>query len=359
MTPDELFERLQKLSSHVKENYDESLERNEASTRSMLVDPFLNAMGYDTSSNEVYPEFEARSADKDGNVDYALMFDGIPQIIIECKRSREKLTAIHDRQLERYFAGIVANQNLEVEKLVAILTNGHQYRVFSDLCEPSNHMDSEPVFEFDITDSVDMDLSETLLPLTRENFSKDEIKDLLKTGLDRSIILQRVAEQFDTAEDGRFVKMFAEGLTDGNMTAAVVDRYRPMVKEAFHAIVEEKSKMRALSENNDQEDLQLFEAWYIAKVMISSWLVGKTPSIGFQSNGKSRTILLENETPICTFSLNRGGNVHCKFVDPAGEVVTVALHEADDVYKLRGVLAESVKRCISKHKTQMSGRNPK
>ena len=65
----------------------DSLQTEEA-TKNALVMPFLNALGYDVFNPlEVVPEFIADSRlKKDEKVDYAVMKDGKPIILIECKK---------------------------------------------------------------------------------------------------------------------------------------------------------------------------------------------------------------------------------------------------------------------------------
>ena len=64
-----------------------SLQSEEA-TKHALVLPFLQAMGYDPfNPDEIIPEYTADFGTKQGEkVDYAIMRDGSPAILIECKK---------------------------------------------------------------------------------------------------------------------------------------------------------------------------------------------------------------------------------------------------------------------------------
>lgn len=62
-------------------------------------------------------------------------------MIVEAK-ARDKKPQDHDGQLRRYFNGLVKTK-------VAIVTNGIEYRFFTDLLE-KNIMDDEPFFSFNI-----------------------------------------------------------------------------------------------------------------------------------------------------------------------------------------------------------------
>lgn len=59
----------------------------EEATKTALIMPFIKALGYDVFDHrEVVPEFIADIAGRKGEkVDYAIMQDGKPIMIIECK----------------------------------------------------------------------------------------------------------------------------------------------------------------------------------------------------------------------------------------------------------------------------------
>jgi len=67
--------------------------QTEEATKTALIMPFVRALGYNTEDpREVVPEFIADAGDKKGEkVDYAIMKDGQPVIIIECKSAETKL----------------------------------------------------------------------------------------------------------------------------------------------------------------------------------------------------------------------------------------------------------------------------
>jgi hypothetical protein len=75
-------------------------------------------------------------------------------IIIECKKLTSKLTDKEAGQLSGYF------QHAKNSR-IAILTNGKEYRFYSDVALP-NTMDSKPFFVFDIENYTDRDIEELL-----------------------------------------------------------------------------------------------------------------------------------------------------------------------------------------------------
>lgn len=113
--------------------------QTEEATKNALVMPFLNALGYDVFNPlEVVPEYIADSRlKKDEKVDYAIMKDGAPIILLECKKvDNDKLDVKkHAGQLFKYFTASKAK--------FIILTNGIVYKFFSDI-EEQNILDKEP-----------------------------------------------------------------------------------------------------------------------------------------------------------------------------------------------------------------------
>lgn len=122
----------------------------EEMTKQTLIIPFLQVLGYDVFNPlEVRPEYIADFGKKKGEkVDYAIFKDTSPIIFIEAKAVNEELNN-HCAQLERYF-------NSSPNVRLAILTNGIEYRFFTDL-DKSNIMDDNPFFKFNITALLEND----------------------------------------------------------------------------------------------------------------------------------------------------------------------------------------------------------
>ena len=116
---------------------------NEESTKTALILPFIEALGYDFKNPaEVVPEFTADIGHKKGEkVDYAIMIDNKPVILIECKDCNAHLHDLHASQLCRYFTSTPAR--------LGILTNGIVYRFFTDM-DKDNVMDKKPFLEIDM-----------------------------------------------------------------------------------------------------------------------------------------------------------------------------------------------------------------
>lgn len=139
---------------------------NEEQTKNAFIMPFFQALGYDIFNPlEFVPEFTADVGIKKGEkVDYAIILDGDPQILIECKSITENLTK-HDSQLFRYF--------VTTKSKFGILTNGREYKFFTDLDEP-NKMDTTPFLTIDVTDIKENQFTE-IIKFHKENFDIDNI----------------------------------------------------------------------------------------------------------------------------------------------------------------------------------------
>lgn len=99
---------------------------NEAKTRMYLVEPFFMMLRFNRGfeNGNLVPEFDADFANLKGKkVDYAILFRGKPEIIVEVKKAGLKLTEIHSRQLNEYFL----NTN---DSKIGILTNGIEYQFY-------------------------------------------------------------------------------------------------------------------------------------------------------------------------------------------------------------------------------------
>lgn len=142
----DFIDRINELSARIPNILEKIL--TEEATKAALVTPFIEALGYSVSDpTDVTPEYHADQGTKKGEkVDYALLIDGKPVILIECKHHStdlKSLDQIYYTQLFRYFTATKAK--------FGILTNGILFRFFTDLDE-RNLMDKNPFFEFDMRD---------------------------------------------------------------------------------------------------------------------------------------------------------------------------------------------------------------
>ncbi|MBE6202015.1 MAG: hypothetical protein E7134_07565 [Rikenellaceae bacterium] len=141
---------------------------NEEAVKMALVMPFIQLLGYDVfNPKEVVPEFVCDIGIKKGErIDYAIMADGCPSLLVECKNVCQDLD-LHINQLYRYYTTSNAR--------IAILTNGVIYKFFADT-ERINIMDMTPFYEVDITKINDYDVSQ-LLKFHKRYFNSDYVCD--------------------------------------------------------------------------------------------------------------------------------------------------------------------------------------
>lgn len=223
----EFNEKIEQLKERVL-NIKDNLQTEEA-TKNALIMPMLNILGFDVFNPlEVVPEFVADTRfKKDEKVDYAILKDGKPIILIECKKIENSKLDIkkHGGQLFKYFTACKAK--------FIILTNGIIYKFFSDI-EEQNILDKEPFFIFNLIDYKENHL-ETLAEFKKENFDIDKI---FKNAGDLKNIKQfeQVIENeyLNPSEDFiRYLINKTEGF-NGRITEKVVEKHKKTTIEAFN-----------------------------------------------------------------------------------------------------------------------------
>lgn len=190
---------------------------------------FFSMLGYDVfNPQEFVPEFTADVGIKKGEkVDYAIIRDGQPVILIECKSISENLDR-HDSQLFRYFGTTTAK--------FAILTNGIIYRFYTDLDSP-NKMDDDPFLTINI-----LDVRENQVPELKK-FSKSvfDIDSIFSTASELKYVHEFkhvFTEQLDTPADD-FIRFFLQGCYSGPKTQNVIEKFRPVLRKALNDLISE------------------------------------------------------------------------------------------------------------------------
>jgi hypothetical protein len=209
---------------------------NEETTKHALVTPFVQMLGYDTCNPlEVRFEYTADFGVKKGDrVDIAILQDGVPTIIIECKPLQANLDAEKRSQLYTYFAASAGTR-------IGILTNGRQYQFFSDL-DQKNLMDSQPFLSFDLL-SFDKKLLPALQKLCKDTWDLKTVMDsagrLKHLGAIKALIRK---DGSDPDED--VVRHYAKVCYSGKMTASVIEHFKPLVVQAFRDYINERLQER-------------------------------------------------------------------------------------------------------------------
>jgi hypothetical protein len=214
---------MQKLSLQVLERKNHIT--NEEMTKQALIIPFIQKLGYDVFNPlEVRPEFAADFGIKKGEkVDYAIFKDGIPIILIEAKSVTENLKK-HDSQLSRYFNAIP-------EVKIGILTNGIEYKFFTDLAM-DNMMDNTPFFTFNMNNLTSLDV-ETIENFTKENFDSIEIVKFAEELVYMTNLNATIKELFKNPSDD-FLRFLIKDFSPTRITSSVLERFRPIVQKAIN-----------------------------------------------------------------------------------------------------------------------------
>lgn len=203
--------------------------QTEEATKTSIIMPFFALLGFDVfNPQEFLPEFTADVGIKKGEkVDYAILQDGQPVILIEAKAVNEKLEQ-HDSQLFRYFGTTKAK--------FAILTNGIIYRFYTDLEEP-NKMDTDPFLEVNILELRESQVAE-LKKFQKANFDIDEILTVASE-LKYSNEIKKVFEREMQNPSDDFVKFFLSNMYAGIKTQSVIDKFREIIKSSLSQYVNE------------------------------------------------------------------------------------------------------------------------
>lgn len=197
--------------------------QTEEATKNALIMPFIQTLGYDVFNPlEVVPEFVADIGTKKGEkVDYAILKDGTPIMLIECKWWGENLDS-HNEQLYRYY-------NVTLAKL-GVLTNGIVYRFYTDLDEP-NKMDLKPFLEFDITKMKD----DTIEKLKQYHKSYLDLNQLVDTAseLRYSTDIKNFMAGQVKAPSSDFVRFLVGELYPGRATEKIIKQFTDIAKKAL------------------------------------------------------------------------------------------------------------------------------
>lgn len=223
----EFADQLKQFSKRVASMKD-SIQTEEA-TKTSLIMPFFSLLGYDVfNPNEFVPEFTADVGIKKGEkVDYAIISEGSPVILIEAKWVGENLNR-HDSQLFRYFGTSTAK--------FAILTNGIVYRFYTDL-EETNKMDEKPFLEVNMLNIKGSQIPQ-LMKFQKGNFNISDIVDSASELKYNGEFQNKFATELQDPSDD-FLRFFLNSVYTGMKTQTVMDKFRPVLKKALNDYISE------------------------------------------------------------------------------------------------------------------------
>jgi hypothetical protein len=231
----DFIDQLKQFSKRVESLKDSVL--TEEATKTSIIMPFFSMLGYDVfNPQEFMPEYIADVGIKKGEkVDYAILQNGVPVILIEAKSINQFLEN-HDSQLFRYFGTSKAK--------FAILTNGIIYRFFTDL-EETNKMDQKPFLEVNILDIRENQVPE-LKKFQKGSFDIEMIFDTASQLKYANEFKQIINEQLQNPTD-EFVKLFLSASYSGRHTQAVIERFRPILKKSLNDYINETMNQKIKS----------------------------------------------------------------------------------------------------------------
>ena len=227
----DFIDKIREQKAHVLNQMDTI--RTEEGTKLRLIQPFITRLGYDiTDGAEVLPEFIAGAGTKkEEKVDYAILKNGEPIMIIECKQCGDDLDKAYN-QLCGYFAFTKVR--------FGILTDGIIYRFYSDLDEP-NKMDKRPFFEFNVLEHADdKNIVEELKQFTKEAFDVGELTtkaNSLKYAKETKRIFR---EQLESPSDG-FIDFFLSQVLPGKKkSTGLRNKFKEPLKKALRDFINDR-----------------------------------------------------------------------------------------------------------------------
>jgi hypothetical protein len=345
-----LSERAKKVRS--------SLATEEA-TKNALIMPFIQVLGYDVFNPlEVVPEFIADIAGKKGEkVDYAIMQDDKPIMIIECKACGTPLDDDKREQLHRYF--------LTLESSIGILTDGIRYLFFSR-SEDGKKMDTRPFMELNL-ENIDKTLLPELRKLCKGKFDlKTTLETVSELRYNRHIktLLEKNIVQPDEDFIGYFVKK-----TDLRATQKTLEMFTGYVKRAFEEFLSEQINARlktALAASQKKEepaqtpqpgetkaeegdtitDAEL-QAFYIVKATIGGLIDPNRVSLRKNAGAGHSTVVIDDtiRKPLVRLVLDVGkpDKWHIEIVKANKDVKKVDIKTVDDIFPQAEAIREAAK----------------
>lgn len=219
----------------------------EEATKTALIMPFFSVLEYDVfDTDEFMPEFTCDVATKKGEkVDYAILKDGEPIIIIEAKRAGMKLQKQQQGQLFRYFSTNRCR--------IAILTNGVIYQFFSDLNAP-NIMDDEPFLSFNLLEDDPSIYISSVKQFCKEEF---DIKNVISNAVFQkyATVVEKTLKQDLLNPSDEIVKYFLsrpEVKTGNRITSQMIEKHREITRQAMQKVFGVQiQSVPACEENND------------------------------------------------------------------------------------------------------------
>lgn len=352
----ELKTKLEQLHQRV-DNLKEQIQTEEA-TKNAFIMPFIQILGYDIFNPiEVIPEFVCDIGTKKGEkVDYMIMKDGEPILVIECKHWKENADA-HNSQLHRYYHVSKAR--------FGILTNGIIYNFYTDLEKP-NIMDEKPFLTINLDDLKDSSIK-VLEKFTKTSYDLESILDSAESLKYIKAIRKEFETEINNPSD-EFVKLLVNRFFDRPLTANRLSIFREYTKRALTSSINESINSRlksALSINESIHDTKTkenevvdsidenseskaittedeIEGFQIVKAILRE--VISADRIAPRDTQSYFGVLLDdnNRKPLCRLHLNGGKKYIELFHNGKDAGEKILINSLDDIYNHKTELQKTV-----------------
>ena len=161
----DLLTLVTKLGSRIDDHRD-AFKQSEALTRSALIDPLLRALGWDTEDPDaVVPEYNAKA----GRVDYALLRDGSPAVMVEAKKLD---TPLQGKVVEQGISYCI-NQGVGC----FAVTDGRRWRIYETHREVP--LDQKIIVSFDLKEASAAEVCRKALTLWRAGVESRQVAPVL------------------------------------------------------------------------------------------------------------------------------------------------------------------------------------
>lgn len=328
--------------------------------------PFLQALGYDVFNPlEVVPELDCDLIKKKGDkIDYAIMKDGEPIILFECKHWQHDLD-LHNTQLQKYFVASKAK--------FGVLTNGVIYRFYTDLEKP-NIMDETPFLEINFENIKEAQIEE----LKKFHKSYFDIDNILSSASELKYMaeLKSIIKNEFASPSADMVKLLVKRFYESPVTQKVIDQFTDLVKKSFANYVNDalSDRLNIAIKSTEQETPpdtskvkpdepvdpptsrtdrivtteEELEGFYIVKSILRNSV--PADHITYRDSISYFAILFDdnNRKPICRLYFNNTNNKRIAILDDDKKEVMHKIEKLDDIYNLQDELIKSASRYLDK-----------
>jgi len=318
--------------------------QTEEAVKTSIIMPFFHMLGYDVFNPEEFiPEYTSDVGIKKGEkIDYVIMSELSPVLLIEVKNCPDKNLKRHISQLFRYFAVSKARYGM--------LTNGFKFIFYTDLDE-KNIMDTESFFEFNILELTSNDIIE-IAKYTKSNFNVEEIYESASELRYLSKIKQLIISQSKKPSDS-FINFILGEMHIGRKTKTLVDTFREYTKTALKSLIADNKLCINYDNNSDLENIENsismtqteMESFYIIKSILRKFI--EPENINFIDNETYFTVIIKNspEKWVCKISLKNKTEIALPYNNEAGEI-TYDFESIDDLYDLDNQLIDITKKLL-------------